>query len=122
MLAATKPYTLDYPFHKKRMTRLFVAFRQSDVDVCRIDSRIKVDDIAVLELTDATVYDSFIWGDKWGEMWGWRSLVTSRLKISQSGHRVQVEVSNAQMDMPTTIYGIAFEYRPIRAKGTRLEN
>jgi hypothetical protein len=55
-------------------------------------------------------------------MWGWRNLVTSRMKISQSGHRVQVEVSNSQMDMPTTIYGIAFEYRPIRAKGTRLEN
>ncbi len=76
----------------------------------------------VLELTDATVYDSFIWGDEWGKMWGWRNLVTSRMKISQSGHRVQVEITNSQIDIPTTIYGIAFEYRPIRAKGTRLEN
>lgn len=122
MLAATKPYTLDYPFHKKRMTRLFVAFRQSEEGICRVDSRIKVDDVAVLELTDATVYDSFIWGDEWGKMWGWRNLVTSRMKISQSGHRVQVEITNSQIDIPTTIYGIAFEYRPIRAKGTRLEN
>ncbi len=119
---ATKPYNLDYPFHKKRMTRLFVSFRQSEVDVCRIDSRIKVDDVVLLELRDATVYDSFVWGDKWGEMWGWRNLVTTRMKISGSGHRVQVELSNTQIDMPTTIYGIAFEYRPIRAKGTRLEN
>lgn len=118
----TKAYNLDYPFHKKRMTRLFVSFRQSDVDVCRINARIKVDDVALLELQDATVYDSFVWGDKWGEMWGWRNLVTTRMKISGSGHRVQVELSNDQLDMPTTIYGIAFEYRPIRAKGTRLEN
>ncbi len=120
MTVKTKAFNLEYPFHKKRMLRLYTCFRQADIDVCRIDARILVDDVALFDVQDATVYDSFVWGDPWGEPWGWRSLITTRAKISGSGHRVQVQFSNRQLDMPTTIYGLAIEFRPIRAKGARL--
>lgn len=121
MKIVSKAYNLGMPFHKKRMTRLFTSFRQTETgDPCRIDARIKVDDVTLLELADATVYDSFEWGDTWGETWGWRNLITTRMRISGSGHRVQVELSNKQLNIPATIYGWAFEFRPIRAKGERV--
>jgi len=33
---------------------------------------------------------------------------------------VQVQFVNDQLDDPTTVYGIAFEFRPSRAKGRLL--
>jgi len=53
-------------------------------------------------------------------VWGWADLVTARIRISASGHRVQLRVTNDQLDLPTSIYGMAFEFRPKRAKGDRL--
>ncbi len=72
------------------------------------------------EIIEKSIYDTFIWGDMWGEIWGWRSVVTTRSRIGGSGHRVQLQIANNQPGIPTTVYGLALTFRPIRAKGERL--
>lgn len=123
----TKQYNLDYPYHKKRLTRLFMSLKNPmDVDA-EITARIYVDDKMVTEILESTFADSFIWGDPWGGRWGTTSLVTTRSRVSESGHRIQVEIIHEQYDEEKApedaefvLYGLAFEYRPSRAKGNRL--
>lgn len=123
----TKAYNLDYPYHKKRITRLFMTLFNPETVECQVTARVFVDGVLEAELIETTLYDSFIWGDEWGKRWGSTDLVTTRTKVSESGHRIQLEFINEERDKdgnpedaPCIIYGIAFEFRPSRAKGTRL--
>lgn len=118
----TKTYNLDLPFHKKRFLRMFCSFRQPDQETSRITLRLYVDDILRSEILEAGLYENFVWGESfWGEgIWGFRNTVTARTRIYGSGHRVQVQFYNNQLDDPTTLYGVAFEFRPSRAKGRLL--
>lgn len=120
MKIRTKQYNLDFPFHKKRILRLYMSFKQPEQETSIITMRLYVDDTMENEIVKADVYDNFIWGDDWGGIWGFRNQVTTRSKVSASGHRVQMEFENLQEDVPTVIYGCAFEFRPVRAKGSRL--
>jgi len=71
--------------------------------------------------SESALYPNFVWGiSKWGDIWGFRSTITTRTRIFGKGHRVQVEFRNEQLDDPTTIYGVGFEFRPARAKGRLL--
>lgn len=123
----SKAYNLDYPYHKKRITRLFMTLFNPETAESEVTVRVFVDGVLETELIETTLYDSFIWGDEWGKRWGSTNLVTTRTKVSESGHRVQLEFINEEKDedgnpedTPCIIYGIAFEFRPSRAKGTRL--
>ena len=123
----TKAYNLDYPYHKKRITRLFMTLFNPETVESQVTVRVFVDGVLEAELIETTLYDSFIWGDEWGKRWGSVDLVTTRTKVSESGHRIQLEFINEERDedgnpedAPCIIYGIAFEFRPSRAKGTRL--
>lgn len=121
MVAKTKQFNLDYPFHKKRILRLYMNFRQPEQGTSVVTMRLYVDGTLENEIQHSKVYDNFVWGvSEWGAIWGFRDQVTTRTAISASGHRVQVEFFNEQPDVPTTVYGLAFEFRPIRAKGMRL--
>jgi len=121
MRVRTKQFNLDHPFHKKNLLRLYIGFRQPEQGTSLLTLRLYVDDILRGEIIEAALYENFVWGEsKWGDIWGYRSTVTTRTRIYGSGHRVQVEFFNAQPDDPTTIYGIAFEFRPKRAKGRLL--
>ena len=120
MNVLTKSYNLDLPYHKKKLFHLFIGFRQPEEGTSEITLRIKVDDVTAYEVIEKSVYDTFIWGDMWGEIWGWRSVVTTRSRIGGSGHRVQLQIANNQPGIPTTVYGLALTFRPIRAKGERL--
>lgn len=121
MTARTKQFNLDYPFHKKRILRLYMSFKQPEQGTSLVSMRLYVDGTLENEIKHSQVYDNFVWGDsEWGAIWGFRDQVTTRSAISASGHRVQVEFVNEQADVPTTVYGLAFEYRPVRAKGMRL--
>lgn len=118
----TKAYNLDYPFHKKRLLRLYCSFRQPDQETSDITLRLYVDDILRAEIIERGLYENFVWGESiWGEaIWGFRNTITTRTRIQGSGHRVQVQFYNNQLDDPTTLYGVAFEFRPSRAKGRLL--
>jgi len=118
----TKAYNLDYPFHKKRLLRLYCAFRQPEQETSAIVVRIYVDDILRHEITEHALWENFVWGKSiWGEaIWGFRRFVTTRSRIYGSGHRVQVQFYNEKIDDPVAVYGIAFEFRPSRAKGRLL--
>lgn len=120
MRVKTKQYNLDFPFHKKRILRLYMSFKQPEQETSIITMKLFVDDTLENEIRKADIYTNFVWGNFWGEIWGFRNQITTRSKVSASGHRVQIEFENEQEDIPTTIYGCAFEFRPIRAKGTRL--
>lgn len=121
MVVKTKQYNLDAPFHKKRIFRLYMSFRQPEQDTSIVTLRLYVDGTLENEIENSHVYENFVWGKSdWGAIWGFRDQVTTRSRISAGGHRVQVEFINLQADVPTTIYGLAFEYRPVRAKGMRL--
>jgi len=123
----TKQYNLDYPYHKKRITRLFMTLWNPEEAESEVTVRVFVDGFLESEIIETTLYDSFVWGDEWGTRWGSKSLITTRTKVSASGHRVQVEFINEEYDalgnpedVECIIYGLAFEFRPSRAKGTRL--
>ncbi len=123
MVARTKQFNLDYPFHKKNLLRLFCSFKQPGIglETTEITLRLFVDDILRAEILESALYPNFVWGiSKWGEIWGFRNTITTRTRIYGKGHRVQVEFRNDQLDDPTTIYGIGFEFRPSRAKGRLL--
>src|SRR5690606_20079437 len=110
----TKAYNLDFPFHKKRLLRLYCSFRQPDQETSKITLRLYVDDILRAEILEEGLYENFVWGKSiWGEaIWGFRNTITTRTRIYGSGHRVQVQFFNDQLDDPTTVYGRAFEFRP----------
>ena len=119
----SKPYHLDHPFHKKRILRLFTEFKAPDTGDVEISFNIYVDSILVYTRKHVSFGESFLWGESvWGEaVWGGRELVATRSKISSSGHRVEVEIECVQLDVPdVVVYGFAFEFRPIRAKGERI--
>lgn len=120
MKVKTKQYNLDYPFHKKRILRLYMSFKQPEQDTSIVSMKLFVDDTLENDIKQADVYNNFVWGETWGEIWGYKEQITTRSKVSASGHRVQIEFTNEQEDVPTIIYGLAFEFRPVRAKGTRL--
>jgi len=121
MVARTKQYNLDYPFHKKNLLNLYCSFRQPGIGTSEITLRLYVDDILRAEILESALYPNFVWGiSKWGDIWGFRSTITTRTRIFGKGHRVQVEFRNEQLDDPTTIYGVGFEFRPARAKGRLL--
>lgn len=121
MVVKTKQYNLDAPFHKKRIFRIYMSFRQPEQDTSIVTLRLYVDGTLENEIVNSHVYENFVWGkSNWGAIWGFRDQVTTRSRISAGGHRVQVEFVNLQADVPTTIYGLAFEHRPVRAKGERL--
>ena len=117
MRVRSKQYNLNYPFHKKRITRMYMSFRQPEQETSEVTLRLHVDDSLEYEVHEAALFENFKWGEPWGGIWGFRSIVTTRTKVSASGHRIQMEIYNDQLDIPTTVYGIAFEFRPIRAKG-----
>lgn len=123
----TKQYNLDYPYHKKRITRLFMTLWNPEEKESEVTIRVFVDGFMEVELIETTLFDSFVWGDEWGKRWGSKNLITTRTKVSASGHRVQLEFINEERDedgnpedVECIIYGFAFEFRPSRAKGTRL--
>src|SRR5690606_3197592 len=123
----TKQYNLDYPYHKKRITRLFMTLWNPEERESEVTIRVFVDGFMEVELIETTLFDSFVWGDEWGKRWGSKNLITTRTKVSASGHRVQLEFINEERDedgnpedVECIIYGFAFEFRPSRAKGTRL--
>jgi hypothetical protein len=123
MAFRSKPYSLGYPFHKKRILRLFTEFKSPENGEVELSFNIYVDSILVYSRNHASLGGDFIWGQSnWGEaIWGQRELMATRSKISQSGHRVEVEVVCDQLDIEDVIvYGFAFEFRPIRAKGERI--
>lgn len=119
----TKPFNLDYPFHKKRITRLYISFRQPPEqgdDDPTITAKITVDNETQEFIQEKAISENFVWGSEWGRIWGYQELITSRIRVSESGHRVQMEFENKQLNKSCTVYGCAFEFRPIRAKGRRL--
>ena len=118
---ATKYFNLGYPFYKKRMTRLYAAFKKELTEAFQLSMTIVVDHKVEYQVDNQVLYEGFVWGDPWGRPWGAKDFITTRSKISASGHRVQVRFSNAQPDMPMTVYGFAVEFRPIRAKGRRVD-
>lgn len=119
----SKPYHLDHPFHKKRILRLFTEFKAPETGNVTFTFNIYVDSILVYSRDHVSLGESFVWGESvWGEaIWGGRELIATRSKISASGHRVEVEISCDQLDVEDVIvYGFAFEFRPVRAKGARI--
>jgi hypothetical protein len=119
----SKPYALGYPFHKKRILRLYTEFKAPDNGDIEVSFNIYVDSILVYSQKHVSLGESFVWGESnWGEaIWGQRELIATRSKVSASGHRVEVEIINDQLDIDEVIvYGFSFEYRPIRAKGDRI--
>jgi len=119
----SKPYHLDHPFHKKRILRLFTEFKAPETGNVTFTFNIYVDSILVYSRDHVSLGESFVWGESvWGDaIWGGRELIATRSKISASGHRVEVEISCDQLDVEDVIvYGFAFEFRPVRAKGARI--
>jgi hypothetical protein len=120
----TKQWNLDYPFHLKHLKRFFLAARQFDTEESSVDVSIKVDykyyELTALELSSLSLDESFVWGESWGNPWGWSDLITKEAKVKGKGLRCQVGLTNNVIDEPVVIYGTAFEFRVRRPKGVKV--
>lgn len=114
----TKQYNLDYPIHLKKTYRLFLAARQYDVDSCTVNITVTAGSYSI-SFDSVSLDDSFLWGEPWGNVWGYSDLVTKELKCRLKGQRFQVQIQNALVE-PATIYGLAFEYKVKRPRGSRV--
>lgn len=120
MSIKTKEYNLDQPFRPKRITRLYTTYLQPVSGDLQITTKVLVDNVSQFQAAGVDASTNFKWGDPWKGVWGWNDLITTREKISQTGQRVQIEFTNDQLDMPATVYGFAFEFRVLNAKGTKI--
>jgi len=118
-LVKSKHYNLDYPFHIKKLKKFFLAAKQFDIEASSVDIKLLMD-YQYLDLSSVSLDESFSWGEVWGNPWGWSDLSTKEARVKAKGSRVQVEMSNDTIDEPVVIYGFAFEYKPKKAKGVKV--
>lgn len=116
----TKQYNLDYPFHIKKLKRFFLAARQFGEEISSVNINIYLDYKTMFSISSLSLDESFTWGETWGNVWGWSDLITKETKLKGKGQRCQVELTNNAIDEPVVIYGLAFEFKPMRPKGVKM--
>ena len=99
----TSKYQFEEPFKNKKLTRIFVIFKNYG-STHNLDVKLYVDDEIKHTYT--------ITGKDNGE-----NTMTHREKTTHVGKEFQLEIINNQYS-PAEIYGIGFEYKPVRTGGS----
>lgn len=122
--AHTKGYSLGYPFHRKKISKVLFAVNQRAEGLSAVDIDIICDynnvDYDSVSVNNITFDDSFVWGGEWGAYWGWLDMIEKEIKVSMAGDRVSIVFERNVLDEAAIIYGIAFEFKRKRPKGVKV--
>jgi hypothetical protein len=116
-----KQWNFDYPFHIKKSKKLLLAAKQYDTDISSIDKLNVTGDYTTKTFSDISLDESFVWGESWGNVWGYADLTTKELKCKLKALRYQVEIDHNTIDEPVTIYGFGFEFKLKRPEGVKVD-
>jgi len=115
----TKAWPLDRLNERKKVYRVFLSTRQYGAETSTIDLTVTAD-YASQTFTNISLDESFVWGEPWGNVWGWEDYTIKEAYCMVKGQRVQAEFTNNRLDEPVTVYGIAFEYKLLRPRGVKI--
>lgn len=103
-----------------KIKKFFLAFREYLDSDTHVDVSLKVDfketDFEPLWVDESLVFGSGTFGHS---RFGWNNFVTKEGRISEKGKRITLTVKNTTAGEKLTLYGIAFEYKTRKPKGTR---
>jgi hypothetical protein len=123
MIVETKPFDPSQGFvYDCKYKKMFVAASQYDTESSTTTVYVKVDYKLqqfdyTLDFDESLVWSEGIWSNTY---WGWVDFITKEIKLNaKKGKRIQVKFENNTVDQPVTIYGIAFLFKPKKAKGNR---
>lgn len=114
----TKQWNLGYPFNRKKNKRLFMAAKQYEVETSHVDITVTGDYVEKF-FGSISLDESLVWGEDWGNVWGWIDLITKEMRVSMKAQRFHITARNNIIDEPITLYGFAWEYKLQRPKGVR---
>ncbi|MEW6045009.1 MAG: hypothetical protein AB1609_00770 [Bacillota bacterium] len=106
-------------FHVKQLFRVFLAARQYGSETSSADITVTCDSKSV-SFPGVSLDQSLTWGEPWGNTWGWEDFTTREARCRLKGKRVQTLFENRNIDEPVTLYGYAFEYQVLRARGVKV--
>lgn len=117
MKVKTKPYDFGENITRKFMTFMYFTFRQfKDIDVSPIHMQLVAGyhdrDFGVIDVSQ-----SLIWRRQWMKTWGWNDYVEREAEIKLIANRFQVIFEKESLNDKTTVYAIAFRYRPMSPRG-----
>lgn len=115
VLVETKNLNLGADLNNKYIQFMYLQFRQyrkmkSDINISLIA------DYKNILLDKVSLAESLIWGRVWGSVWGYKDLVEKMAEIKEFATRVKVRIENNNLDDPIGMYGIGFEFKPLRPK------
>ncbi|MFW6122252.1 MAG: hypothetical protein ACOC80_15320 [Petrotogales bacterium] len=105
MEALTSKYNFDMPFQRKKITRIYVIFKNYGPDH-ELDIKLYIDNSIEYEFT--------VKGDDSDT-----EIITHREKTTQVGNNFQLEIINDQYS-EVELYGIGFRYTPVRVGGNKV--
>ena len=117
-----KPYDLaGQMVQDVKIKKIFLSFREHQEETTSVDVTAKIDFNEQISFERILVDESLVWGEGvWGySKWGWSSLVTKEGRLSEKGKRIRITIKNTDPGDKITLYGMAFEYKVRKAKGTR---
>jgi len=108
-----------HTYADKRLYKLVFASRQfDDATPSTVDVRVRYD-YRGFEFEDLDLAESFIWGDKWGGVWGWTDILKRECKLRGRGARISVNYRNDVINENVQIYGQAFVFKQKKLKARR---
>lgn len=116
-----KPYDLvGEMVRDMKLKKFFVSFREFTDTTTHVEMSLKVD-FEEVDFEEIWVDESLVWGQgEWGHSkFGWSSFVTKEGRLSAKGKRAKLTIRNTRIGERLTLYGIAFELKARKARGTR---
>ncbi|TCO79132.1 hypothetical protein [Marinisporobacter balticus] len=117
VLVKTKNYSLGLPLNKKFLQFLYLVFKQDNES--KIISKIKaISDYKTKDIYDTTTSEFLIWGNsKWGSIWGYTDISEVQAEMKRIASRFQIVFEDQTIDNKIVLYGIGFEFRPLKPRG-----
>jgi hypothetical protein len=108
----TKNFDFGFEVQDKKYRKFWTLCKQYDKEQSVFNLSAKVDYIDV-DIEQVSTDESSPWGEAvWGEFfWGFRDVVENELRIQKRGKRIQLIITNNEVDQPLTIYGMTFQYK-----------
>jgi hypothetical protein len=121
-LMKTKICDFDLPVHLKKFKKMWVIQKQWDNFNSTYGLKALIDQYTVLDINDLNgdynTENAATWDESnWDEVvWDFAEVTQNPIKFREKGKSVQLIIDNDKANEPLTIYGIAFQYKPKKAK------
>jgi hypothetical protein len=118
MQVKTKWYSLDKPFHIKKLVKLFLYAQQFATEESGLVTSVSTG-YNTVNYGRVSLDESLVWDEAWGAAWGYSDYSAKQLACRLRGHRFQATFTNDYLNEPVTWYGLAFKYELGAAKAMK---